>query len=209
MRAEIRADMRLRAPDPRLVPLEQRLPARRSRCSARRGRAAEPPSRSRPAASPRSPRHEGGNGLPAVVRAGGGVDLRHGLRRCCAVIWTPWCSRRSKSTPCGATLSRDSRSWLNQVEIWFAKIQRYLIDRGIFISTTDLRRKIMSYIRLHKRNCRPFRWTYRNTKQRIRVDEKPVTAYSRAGTGAVRPVSPNREGDDRYHHRRASESGAL
>jgi hypothetical protein len=109
---------------------------------------------------------------------------------------------RSKSTPCGATLSRDSRSWLNQVEIWFAKIQRDLIDRGIFISTTDLRRKIMSYIRLHNRNCRPFRWTYRNTKQRIRVDEKPVTAYSRAGTGAVRPVPPS--GAGRRHAKRRS-----
>lgn len=68
-------------------------------------------------------------------------------------------------------------SWLNQVEIWFAKIQRDLIDRGIFTSTADLRRKLMSYIRLHNRNCRPFRWTYRNTKQRIRVNEKPVTAH--------------------------------
>lgn len=32
-------------------------------------------------------------------------------------------------------------SWLNQVEIWFAKIQRDLIARGVFTSTTDLRRK--------------------------------------------------------------------
>lgn len=68
-------------------------------------------------------------------------------------------------------------SWLNQVEIWFAKIQRDLIDRGIFTSTSDLRRKLMSYIRLHNRECRPFRWTYRNTKRRIRVNEKPVTAH--------------------------------
>jgi len=68
-------------------------------------------------------------------------------------------------------------SWLNQVEIWFAKIQRDLIDRGIFTSTSDLRRKLMSYIRLHNRDCRPFRWTYRNTKRRIRVNEKPVTAH--------------------------------
>ncbi len=62
-------------------------------------------------------------------------------------------------------------SWLNQVEIWFAKIQRDLIQRGVFTSTTDLRRKIMSYIRLHNRHCRPFLWTYRNTKRRIRVNE--------------------------------------
>lgn len=61
-------------------------------------------------------------------------------------------------------------SWLNQVEIWFSKIQRDLISRGIFTSTTDLRRKIMGYVRLHNRNCRPFLWTYRNTQRRIHVN---------------------------------------
>jgi transposase len=66
-------------------------------------------------------------------------------------------------------------SWLNQVEIWFSKLQRDLIARGIFTSKTDLRRKIMSYIRLHNRECRPFRWTYRNTKHRIRVNGSSVT----------------------------------
>lgn len=61
-------------------------------------------------------------------------------------------------------------SWLNQVEIWFSKIQRDLIGRGIFTSTTDLRQKLMAYIRLHNRNCRPFLWTYRNTQRRIHVN---------------------------------------
>jgi transposase len=32
-------------------------------------------------------------------------------------------------------------SWLNQVEIWFAKIQRDVIARGIFTSVADLSRK--------------------------------------------------------------------
>jgi transposase len=34
-------------------------------------------------------------------------------------------------------------SWLNQVEIWFSKIQRDDISRGIFTSTTDLSRKLI------------------------------------------------------------------
>jgi transposase len=38
-------------------------------------------------------------------------------------------------------------SWLNQVELWFAKIERDCITRGIFTSTADLRRKLMQYIR--------------------------------------------------------------
>ena len=59
-------------------------------------------------------------------------------------------------------------SWLNQVEIWFSKIQRDLISRGIFSSKADLRRKIMRYIRHYNKAALPFQWTYRNTSKRIR-----------------------------------------
>ena len=38
--------------------------------------------------------------------------------------------------------------WLNQVEIWFSRLQRDVIDRGIFISVADLKRKILRYITL-------------------------------------------------------------
>ena len=59
-------------------------------------------------------------------------------------------------------------SWLNQVEIWFSKIQRDVISRGIFSSKNDLRRKLMRYIRHYNKSALPFRWTYRNTSNRIR-----------------------------------------
>ena len=59
-------------------------------------------------------------------------------------------------------------SWLNQVEIWFSKIQRDLIARGIFTSKADLARKIMRYIRHYNKAALPFKWTYRNTAKRIR-----------------------------------------
>jgi transposase len=58
-------------------------------------------------------------------------------------------------------------SWLNQVELWFSKIQRDLIARGIFTSKHDLSRKIMRYIRHHNKTARPFKWTYRNPSHRI------------------------------------------
>lgn len=38
-------------------------------------------------------------------------------------------------------------SWLNQVEIWFATIQRDVIARGGFTSVSDLARKLRKYIR--------------------------------------------------------------
>jgi transposase len=37
-------------------------------------------------------------------------------------------------------------SWLNQVEIWFARLEREVIARGIFTSVKDLSRKLMRYI---------------------------------------------------------------
>lgn len=59
-------------------------------------------------------------------------------------------------------------SWLNQVEIWFAKIQRDVIDRGVFTSVADLSRKLMKYIRLYAKSARPFRWTYTDVSRRIK-----------------------------------------
>lgn len=58
-------------------------------------------------------------------------------------------------------------SWLNQVEIWFSRIQRDLISRGVFASKADLRRKIMRYIRHYNKAAVPFQWTYSNIKHRI------------------------------------------
>jgi len=62
-------------------------------------------------------------------------------------------------------------SWLNQVELWFAKIQRDVIARGVFTSVTDLSRKLMKYIRAYAKTARPFRWTYTDPSRRIRVTE--------------------------------------
>lgn len=58
-------------------------------------------------------------------------------------------------------------SWLNQVEIWFARIERDVIARGIFVSVSDLSRKLMRYIRAYSQNARPFKWKYSNPKHRI------------------------------------------
>jgi transposase len=62
-------------------------------------------------------------------------------------------------------------SWLNQLELWFAKIQRDVIDRGVFTSVADLSRKIRKYIRAYAKSAKPFRWTYTDPKHRIKVSE--------------------------------------
>lgn len=58
-------------------------------------------------------------------------------------------------------------SWLNQVESWFSKLQRDVIDRGIFTSVADLKRKILRYIRLYEKTAKPFQWKYSDVRKRI------------------------------------------
>jgi transposase len=58
-------------------------------------------------------------------------------------------------------------SWLNQVEIWFSKIQRDVISRGVFSSVKDLARKLMRYIRNYNKTATPIRWIYKNVGHRI------------------------------------------
>src|SRR6476659_281972 len=61
-------------------------------------------------------------------------------------------------------------SWLNQVELWFAKIERDLLARGIFTSIPDLARKIRRYITRYNQDPKPIRWTYSNPAHRITTD---------------------------------------
>ena len=86
-------------------------------------------------------------------------------------------------------------SWLNQVEIWFSKIQRDLITRGIFTSKADLACKIARYIKVHNKSAKPFKWIYRNTT--VASDETIRSMrYSALGTAneGKRERSPRRRG---------------
>ena len=58
-------------------------------------------------------------------------------------------------------------SWLNQVEIWFSRLEREVIARGIFTSVNDLARKLMRYIRAYSKTARPFQWKYSDVRRRI------------------------------------------
>ena len=58
-------------------------------------------------------------------------------------------------------------SWLNQVENWFARIQRDVITRGIFTSPKDLDKKLMRYIRQYNSDPKPLKWRYADPSRRI------------------------------------------
>jgi hypothetical protein len=58
-------------------------------------------------------------------------------------------------------------------ELWFAKIERDLINRdlinrGIFTSAADLRRKLMRYINEHNKTAKPIKWKYADPSRRNR-----------------------------------------
>ena len=50
-------------------------------------------------------------------------------------------------------------SWLNQVELWFAKITTQRIRRGTFTSVQALETAIEHYLTHHNDHCKPFVWT--------------------------------------------------
>jgi len=68
-------------------------------------------------------------------------------------------------------------SWLNQVELWFAKIERDVIARGVFTSVSDLARKLRRYINAYSANARPIRWKYSDTTRRVRSNELTATGH--------------------------------
>ena len=58
-------------------------------------------------------------------------------------------------------------SWLNQVELWFSKIERDVIARGVFTSVPDLKRKLMRYIRQYNKDPKTVKWKYFDPTRRI------------------------------------------
>src|SRR5580698_4329422 len=69
-------------------------------------------------------------------------------------------------------------SWLNQVELWFGRIERDVVARGVFTSVKDLARKLMRYIRHHNQHAAPIKWAYRDFSHRIiATSDSAVTGH--------------------------------
>lgn len=63
------------------------------------------------------------------------------------------------------------------MELWFSKIERDVIARGVFTSVKDLAKKIMRYIRQYNRAPRPVKWTYRDPAHRLSAAISTVTGH--------------------------------
>ena len=86
-------------------------------------------------------------------------------------------------------------SWLNQVELWFNRIERDVIARGVFTSVADLKRKLMRYIRQYNHAPKPIKWIYRDTSHRLTTDStvaRPPTSIRTRWAHAVLPWAAER-----------------
>ena len=50
-------------------------------------------------------------------------------------------------------------SWINQVERWFAELQRRCLERGVFCSLGELTTALEEWVNVWNESARPFRWT--------------------------------------------------
>jgi transposase len=67
-----------------------------------------------------------------------------------------WLVRRPH---CNVHFTPSSASWINQVERWFAELTRKQIERGVHTSVRQQEADIRTFIDLHNRNPKPFKWT--------------------------------------------------
>jgi transposase len=68
-------------------------------------------------------------------------------------------------------------SWLNQVEQWFAKIERDVIARGVFTWVPELARKLRRHINACSANAQPIRWKYSDVARPTRSNDLAATVH--------------------------------
>ena len=51
-------------------------------------------------------------------------------------------------------------SWLDQIEIWFSRLQRKVLQPNYFADLNELTQAIMEFIKCDNRSPKPIRWTY-------------------------------------------------
>jgi len=76
--------------------------------------------------------------------------------------------RASRGPPEGSlALHPTNSSSINEVELWFGKIERDVIARGVFTSVFTLKRKLMRYIRRYNKTLKTAKWKYAHPSRHI------------------------------------------
>jgi transposase len=53
-------------------------------------------------------------------------------------------------------------SWMNQIEVWFSILARKVLRRGSFVSTEDLKNRVLKFIEYYNETmAKPFKWRYK------------------------------------------------
>lgn len=53
-------------------------------------------------------------------------------------------------------------SWMNQIEVWFSILSRKVLRRGSFISTQDLKQRLLRFVEYYNTTmAKAFKWTYK------------------------------------------------
>lgn len=52
-------------------------------------------------------------------------------------------------------------SWVNQIELWFARYTRRVLRHASHTSTAHLRERTAQFVRTHNQAARPFKWSFR------------------------------------------------
>lgn len=59
-------------------------------------------------------------------------------------------------------------SWLNQIELWFATLTRWVLSLGSFAGLDELAEKVRRFIDFYNQNeAQPYRWTYTGQPQAV------------------------------------------
>src|ERR1700682_4436656 len=85
-----------------------------------------------------------------------------------------------------------SASWINQIERWFAELTRKQIQRGVHTSVRQLEADIRTFIDLHNKSPKPFKWTksadqiLASVKRFCHKAQQPASIAGAASLGGVR-----------------------
>ena len=76
-----------------------------------------------------------------------------------SIFISSWTRRGSLAGLTTTSTLRRLASWINQVERWFAELTREQIQRGVHTSVRQLEADIRTFIDVHNRNSKLFKWT--------------------------------------------------